>query len=50
MRWDKCLVFVLGLLVPMLGSPAEEWKVKEEFLSPDRKSFDCHSSSLVQTN
>ena len=49
MRCNKFLVFVLGSLFPILGSLAEEWKVKEEFLSPDRKSFDCHSSSLVET-
>ena len=33
----------------VFGLQAEGWKVKEEFLSPDRQPFDCHSSSLVET-
>jgi len=42
-------IFSILVLVSIFGLEAEEWKVKEEFLSPDRKSFDCHSSSLVET-
>lgn len=47
MKCGKFLMCILMLWIELLL--AEEWKIKEEYLSPDRQSFDCHSSSLIET-
>lgn len=49
MSYNKYLIRILMLWIPVLGLWAEGSKVTEEFLSPDRRSFDCHSSSLIET-
>jgi predicted neuraminidase len=37
------------LLVFTYGNARESWVLKEEFLSPERDHFDCHSSDIVET-
>lgn len=40
-------LFLVLFLIDVLQ--ANEWLIKEEFLTPEREGFDCHSSSIIET-
>lgn len=43
------IFFFFSFIFAIQALQANEWLIKEEFLSPEREAFDCHSSSLIET-